>query len=258
MNAPAPLVTIRGLEKRFPNGTLALRELNMTIKDGEFLSLLGPSGCGKSTVLRMVAGLSQPSAGEIQLRPQSGDAGDSTDRVAFVFQEPTLMPWANVIRNVMLPLRIVGTPKAEAVERAREALAGVGLTGFEESYPRELSGGMKMRVSIARAIVTRPKVLLLDEPFAALDEITRLKLNNDLLDLWDKQRFTAIFVTHSVPEAVYLSQRILVMAARPGRVSCEYAVDGFDGRQTSDFRLSDDFQHHVRNVSLHLGEAMAA
>ncbi len=220
-----PLVSIRNVSKQFSNGTLAIRGVNLDIAAGEFLSLLGPSGCGKSTLLRIIAGLGAPSAGTIEWPTSSHDARGRAERqLGFVFQDPTLMPWANVIRNVMLPLTLAARrPRPRLSARAAEMIELVGLKGFEKAYPRELSGGMRMRVSIARALVTRPRILLMDEPFAALDEITRHKLNDDLLALWWQQRFTVVFVTHSVFELVYLSQRIVVMAARPGRVMADFA-----------------------------------
>ncbi|WP_018700912.1 ABC transporter ATP-binding protein [Amorphus coralli] len=214
-------VVLGGVTKRFSNGTTAIADLDLAVRQGEFLSLLGPSGCGKSTVLRLVAGLIEPSAGTIR-RPDEQNA----DRdIGFVFQEPTLMPWASAFTNVWLPLRLRGVSKRAARDRVMEALDGVGLAAFAGSYPRELSGGMKMRVSIARALVTEPRLLLLDEPFAALDEITRFRLNNDLLELWGRFGFTVVFVTHSVFESVYLSSRIAVMAARPGRIIRTLTVD---------------------------------
>jgi NitT/TauT family transport system ATP-binding protein len=217
------LIQLDRVEKRYGNGTLALQELSLDIAEHEFVSLLGPSGCGKSTALRMTAGLAPVTAGEIRW-PGSAGSDHSTD-ISFVFQEPTLMPWATVFHNVFLPLRLKGKSAAAAKAEVDDALATVGLTQFANVYPRELSGGMKMRVSIARAMVTHPKLLLMDEPFAALDEITRFKLNNDTLKLWQDKRFTTIFVTHSVYESVYLSNRIIVMAARPGRVVADIAID---------------------------------
>jgi NitT/TauT family transport system ATP-binding protein len=175
--------------------------------------------------------------------------------VGFVFQEPTLMPWATTIRNVMLPLRLGGLARGEAADRAAAALASVGLAGFEKHYPRALSGGMKMRASIARALVTQPKLLLMDEPFAALDEITRFRLNNDLLRLWEQQRFTAVFVTHSVFESVYLSQRVFVMAPRPGRIVADIAIAGPPSRDET-FRTSAEYAAQCRAVSAALEDAM--
>src|SRR6266567_3580148 len=209
---------LRRIERSFPNGVNALGPLDLDIAGGEFLSLLGPSGCGKSTALRIIAELLAPTGGELTW-PQG------KPRIGFVFQDPTLMPWAIVRDNVRLPLDLEGVPREEANARAESALARVGLSGFSASFPRVLSGGMRMRVSIARALVARPQLLLMDEPFAALDEISRDALNNDLLDLWRSHSWTVVFVTHSVYESVYLSNRIVVMAARPGRIVAEHAID---------------------------------
>ena len=241
--APA-LLSLRGVGKVFSNGVSALRDVDMTISEGDFLSLLGPSGCGKSTALRLIAGLSTPTSGMLDWR------GGALDRsqIGFVFQEPTLLPWANVFDNVWLPLRLKGVSRAKAAPMIMEMLERVHLAGFATAVPRELSGGMKMRVSIARAMVTRPRVLLMDEPFAALDEITRFKLNNDLLELWQDQRFTAVFVTHSVFESVFLSSRIVVMAARPGRVFDELAVDAPYPRDEA-FRTSPAYAALCRRAS---------
>ena len=194
-NAAAPVVALQGVDKVFANGTQALAGLDLAIGRHEFVSLLGPSGCGKSTVLRLIAGLARVSRGHIDW-----PGGEALGDIGFVFQDPTLMPWATVFDNVWLPLRLSGRKRAAVADKVAGALAMVGLEGFHQSYPRELSGGMKMRVSIARALVTEPKLLLMDEPFAALDEITRLKLNNDLLRLWESQGWTVVFVTHSVYE----------------------------------------------------------
>ena len=225
---------------------------------GTFLALLGPSGCGKSTLLRMIAGLDAPTAGRIEWPTALHDsAGRAEPEVGFVFQEPTLMPWASALANVALPLRLAGVARPEARRRAQEALDRVELGAFASAYPRALSGGMKMRVSIARALVTRPRVLLMDEPFAALDEITRFKLNNDLLELWRAERFTAIFVTHSVFESVYLAERVVVMAARPGRVAADVAVDAPAVRDEA-FRTSADYATQCRRVTQCLTAAMAA
>jgi NitT/TauT family transport system ATP-binding protein len=238
----AALLTLRGVGKVFSNGVTALDNVDMTIGEGDFVSLLGPSGCGKSTALRLIAGLSTPTSGSID-RP--GAAGDA---VGFVFQEPTLLPWASVFDNVWLPLRLKGVSKAKAAPAVMEMLERVHLHRFASAVPRELSGGMKMRVSIARALVTRPRVLLMDEPFAALDEITRFKLNNDLLDLWQDQRFTTVFVTHSVFESAFLSNRIIVMAARPGRVFQELPVEAPYPRDEA-FRTSPDYAALCREAS---------
>jgi NitT/TauT family transport system ATP-binding protein len=256
--ATRPLVSIRNVSKQFANGTVAIRGVNLDLHDGEFVSLLGPSGCGKSTLLRIIAGLGAPSAGTIEWPSSAHDAaGEAHPDLGFVFQDPTLMPWANALKNTMLPLTLAGVGKSEAEQGSAEMLALVGLKGFEKSYPRELSGGMKMRVSIARALVTHPKILLMDEPFAALDEITRHKLNDDLLALWWQNRFTAVFVTHSVFESVYLSQRIVVMAARPGRVMADLANEAPYPRDAL-FRTSADYAHLCRVASGTLREAIAA
>ncbi len=257
-SAARPLIAMRGVSKQFANGTLAVRDVNLDLRQGEFVSLLGPSGCGKSTLLRMVSGLSQPSAGEIDWPQNAHDAYGHAERdpdLGFVFQDPTLMPWARAIGNVAMPLILKGMRKVEAHERSAEMLALVGLKGFEKSFPRELSGGMKMRVSIARALVTKPRLLLMDEPFAALDEITRHKLNDDLLELWWRNRFTAVFVTHSVFESVYLSQRIVVMAARPGRVIADLDVSAPYPRSDT-FRTSAAYADLCRMASDKLKEAI--
>jgi NitT/TauT family transport system ATP-binding protein len=211
----AALLSLSNISKRFPTGTEALRDLSFAVAPGEFVSLLGPSGCGKSTALRIAAGL---------LAPGSGTVTRDTSEIGFVFQDPTLMPWADALANTRLPLDLKAVPRAQADTTARAALAQVGLSGFESSFPRELSGGMKMRVSIARALAAKPKLLLLDEPFAALDEITRNQLGDDLLRLWRETGFTILFVTHSISESSYLSQRVLVMRPRPGRIIADLAL----------------------------------
>jgi NitT/TauT family transport system ATP-binding protein len=251
-----PVVALRGVGKTFPSGTIALAGLDLEVHDGEFLSLLGPSGCGKSTALRIIAGLSEPTRGMIEWPPVPA-AAESERRLGFVFQEPTLMPWASVFNNVLLPLKLKGAPAKQAAERVAAALDRVGLQKFQNAYPRELSGGMRMRASIARALVTEPALLLMDEPFAALDEITRFKLNNDLLQVWQALRTTVVFVTHSVFESVYLSSRIVLMAARPGRVFTELAVDAPYPRDQS-FRTSAEYAAHCRRASEELARAMAA
>ncbi len=247
------VVALRGVAKTFASGTRALDGLDLDVRPGEFISLLGPSGCGKSTALRLIAGLSEPTAGTIAWG--SGAAASAAHEIGFVFQEPTLMPWTTVARNVDLPLRLNGASSAEAAPRVSAVLDRVGLAGFRDAYPRELSGGMKMRVSIARALVTDPDLLLMDEPFAALDEITRFKLNNDLLELWRALRKTVVFVTHSVFESVYLSHRIVVMTPRPGRVFKELVVDAPYPRQES-FRTSAEYAGYCRLVSQALSQAM--
>jgi NitT/TauT family transport system ATP-binding protein len=246
----SPLLVLRDVGKTFSNGVTALSHVDLTIREGDFLSLLGPSGCGKSTALRLIAGLSSPTVGLLDWRKALDDGC-----IGFVFQEPTLLPWASVFDNVWLPLRLRGISRRKAAADVHEMLERVHLTGFERAVPRELSGGMKMRVSIARALVTRPRLLLMDEPFAALDEITRFKLNNDLLELWQAERFTTIFVTHSVFESVFLSSRIVVMAARPGRVFDEVDVEAPYPRDET-FRTSPDYAALCRRTSDVLVRAM--
>lgn len=251
--ADAPLVDLSGVGKTFDNGTTALAGVDLTVARGEFLSLLGPSGCGKSTILRLVAGLDTPSVGTLEV---AADADGTRPEVGFVFQEPTLMPWARVFDNVWLPLRLKGVGRRAARETVMTALESVGLEEFEGAFPRELSGGMKMRVSIARALATNPTILLMDEPFAALDEITRFRLNDDLLRLWDARGWTVIFVTHSVFESVYLSTRIAVMKPRPGRVVDTIEIDEPSPR-AADFRTSARYGDLARRTSDALQVAMA-
>jgi NitT/TauT family transport system ATP-binding protein len=256
--APArPLLRLTGVSKTFANETVALDGVDLTIKPGEFVTLLGPSGCGKSTLLHLIAGLVAPSAGSIDWPQSSYDVHGEPDRLlGFVFQEPTLLPWCSVFENVYLPLKLAGAGKSAVRERIMSVIAQVGLTRFANAYPRELSGGMRMRVSIARALVTNPRILLMDEPFAALDEITRTKLNNDLLALFARQHLTVIFVTHSVYESVYLSSRVVVMSARPGRISCEIAIDTPYPRD-EEFRTSSLYNDYCRRASDALRRAMA-
>jgi NitT/TauT family transport system ATP-binding protein len=249
--AGASAVSLRGVGKTYANGVVALEQLDLDVWPGEFLSLLGPSGCGKSTALRIIAGLSEPVGGTVTW-PRSEISEGARD-IGFVFQEPTLMPWATVASNVRLPLDLQRVDTSAAAPRVEAALARVGLTEFAGVYPRELSGGMRMRASIARALVTEPTLLLMDEPFAALDEITRFKLNDDLLSLWANLRKTVIFVTHSVFESVYLSSRIVVMTPRPGRVFTEVKIEAPYPRDRR-FRTSAEYGTLCRRVS----EALAA
>ena len=248
MTAAAPAVEIVSAEKTYANGTRALLPVTLSVREGEFLTLLGPSGCGKSTLLKMVAGLLPPSQGRVLLWGQPVDQAEgSGHRLSFVFQEPTLMPWARVQANVRLPLDLARVPRKEADQRVSRALQLVGLDTFGHSLPRELSGGMQMRASIARGLVTEPRLLLMDEPFGALDEITRNRLDSDLLDLWQRQKLTVIFVTHSIYEAVYLSNRVLVMAARPGRIASEVTIAEPYPRAT-DFRVSTAFSLYAKQL----------
>ncbi|MBY2948471.1 ABC transporter ATP-binding protein [Rhizobium leguminosarum] len=251
-----PLVVMQSVSKVFSSGTTALSGMSLTVESGEFISLLGPSGCGKSTALRIIAGLGDITAGKIDW-PSSriNSKGLPEGDIGFVFQEPTLMPWKTVFGNVYLPLKLRGISKAEARGRITEALATVSLQDFADAYPRELSGGMKMRVSIARALVTKPKLLLMDEPFAALDEITRQKLNDDVLRLWKATGITVIFVTHSVFESAYLSNRIVVMKARPGRVHADFPLTTSLERD-SRYRTSEQYRQACEKASRSLIEAM--
>jgi len=249
---------LHGICKRFGSGVAALDPIDLDIDRGEFLSLLGPSGCGKTTLLRIIAGLSEPSAGQrrLALAAARGDPA-ARGRIGFVFQDPTLMPWSTVLGNVLLPFRLAGRVGAAERERAAAELEAVGLAGFERAYPRQLSGGMRMRVSIARALVTDPDLLLLDEPFAALDEITRMALNDDLLRLWESRRATVVFVTHSVFESVYLSTRIAVMTARPGHIAADLVV-GLPQPRERGLRTAPEYAAVCAAVSVHLGRAMAS
>jgi NitT/TauT family transport system ATP-binding protein len=243
-----PAVEVLSVEKTYPNGTQALLPVNLTVQEGEFITLLGPSGCGKSTLLKMVAGLLGPSDGRLLLwRKPVADVESTGHRLSFVFQEATLMPWASVMANVRLPLDLAGVPRPQAEARVRAALLLVGLEKFETNLPRELSGGMQMRVSIARGLVTEPTLLLMDEPFGALDEITRNRLDAELLDLWRGKKLTVIFVTHSIYEAVYLSNRVIVMAARPGRIVEEVLIDEPYPRG-ADFRVSTSFSQYAKRL----------
>lgn len=256
--ADRAVVSMRNVSKMFSNGTLALSDMSLDVMRGEFLSLLGPSGCGKSTALRIIAGLGGPSTGTIDWPSSRINArGLPEGDVGFVFQEPTLMPWQTVFGNVYLPLRLKGVSKSEARPHVMATLASVGLADFEKSYPRELSGGMKMRVSIARALVTRPTLLLMDEPFAALDEITRQKLNDDVLKLWRNSGITVIFVTHSVFESAFLSNRIVVMKARPGQVFSDMPISTSSMRDEN-YRTSEEYRAVTDKVSRALHDAIHA
>ncbi len=243
MSAQTIAVEVRAAEKVFPNGVRALDPIDLVVRDGEIVTLVGPSGCGKSTLLRLIAGLVQPSAGRIRLSPEAQSAG-----LAFVFQNPTLMPWASVDRNVRLPLDLSNVERAQAQNRVRHALELVGLNEFARFYPRELSGGMQMRASIARALVTGQRMLLMDEPFGALDEITRNRLDRDVSELCAREKLTMLFVTHSIYEAVFLSSRVLVMSARPGRILQEVAIDEPQPRRDA-FRTTEKFARQSAALS---------
>lgn len=252
MSDGAGHITLQRVDKRFSAGVLALHDVSLRVGEVEFVALLGPSGCGKSTILRLAAGLESPTRGTVE-SPATRVGGSST---AFVFQEPTLMPWASVFDNVWLPLRLAGMSRAQAEHPVRTMLRNVGLDEFAQAYPAELSGGMKMRASIARALVTQPLALLMDEPFAALDEITRSRINIDLLAWCAARPLSVLFVTHSVFEAVFLSQRVLVMSPRPGHIVAEVAVDQPYPRDRS-FRTSAAYLAACREVSNALEAAPA-
>ncbi len=256
------VVDVRGAGKTYPDGTRALAPVHLAVSSREFVTLLGPSGCGKSTLLKMVAGLLEPSEGEVRLWSGSQSAATQVSKaagrkLAFVFQDATLMPWSRVRGNVRLPLDLAGVPRDDADRRVDDALKLVGLQGFDRHYPRQLSGGMQMRASIARALVMEPNLLLLDEPFGALDEITRTRLDADLLDLWWRRSLTVMFVTHSIYEAVFLSTRVVVMAARPGRVLREVLIDEPFPRAEA-FRVSQKFLSCCKELSELLAEAAAS
>lgn len=240
-----PIISMDRVSKQFGKSVLAVDKMSLDIHEGEFITFLGPSGCGKSTALKMIAGLLPVTSGSISITPPDED---SEQDLGFVFQEPTLMPWGTVFDNVFLPLRLVGVKRPDAESRVMEALKEVGLSRFAGSYPRELSGGMKMRVSVARAMVTRPRILLMDEPFAALDEMTRSKLNDDVMRLAQEHKLTVIFVTHSVFESVYLSTRVVIMAARPGRLTADMPLET-PWPRSDEWRISPEFSAEARRVS---------
>jgi NitT/TauT family transport system ATP-binding protein len=251
-----PIIRVQEVGKRYGNGTVALDRTSLDIWAGDFVTLIGPSGCGKSTLLRILAGLGGVTAGRVSWWGTPTPVLDRGDqKLAFVFQDATLMPWARVDENVALPLELKGQLGAAAIrDKVAQVLDLVGLGAFGRSYPRELSGGMQMRVSIARALVTEPDLMLMDEPFGALDEMTRNKLNDDLLRIQHERGLTVVFVTHSLHEAVYLSSRVVVMAARPGRVIDELAVDaGYPRGQA--FRLSTGYLSHMTHLSNALDRA---
>lgn len=240
-----PLVVAAGLDKCFPSGVQALCDLNLAISRGQFVSIVGPSGCGKSTFLRLVAGLDAPTSGQLRV-------GDHDPLgLAFVFQDATLLPWRSVARNITLPLEL---RRATDDAHVAQTLALVGLTDFAAAYPAQLSGGMRMRVSIARALVTRPQILLLDEPFGALDEITRQRLNEELARLWQEDRWTGLFVTHNVSEAVFLSQRVLVLSARPGRILADIPIP-FPYPRSPYLRSAPEFIRLAQGISRQLARA---
>jgi NitT/TauT family transport system ATP-binding protein len=240
----APILSFRGVGKRFPDGTTALDGVDFRVPAGEFVSVVGPSGCGKSTLLRIASGLSQVSAGALQV---------NTDKIGYVFQDPTLLPWRTVQGNVELFAELRRLPRDERRRRANDAIKLVGLSDFAGHRPRALSGGMRMRVSLARSLTLQPELFLFDEPFGALDEIARERLNDELLHLYLTQRFTALFVTHSVMEAVFMSTRVLVMSGRPGRVRRDFAVP-FEYPRSPRLRFEERFARLAGQVSAYLRE----
>jgi NitT/TauT family transport system ATP-binding protein len=244
------VLTVSHVGRRFPGGVEALRDTSLQLDESDFVALLGPSGCGKSTLLRLIAGLDHPDSGRLDWDngpPAPGDIG-------YVFQDATLLPWATAEDNVFLPLRLRGLTRQAAMPRVQAALHGVGLSGFEKARPRQLSGGMRMRVSIARALVTKPRLLLMDEPFAALDEFTRHKLQADLLDVWHQAGCTVVFVTHSIYEAAFLARRIVLMTPRPGRIDREIASNLTVGPET---RLDPAYAALVTRITHGMGDALA-
>lgn len=245
-------LSLTNITHQFADGVRALVDVNFEVPAGQFAALLGPSGCGKSTLLRIAAGLLPPSAGRVRI-----DAGARAAVLSFVFQDATLMPWASVFDNVWLPLRLQGVSRAAARTAVTAQLHAMGLIDRAAAFPHQLSGGMRMRVSIARALVTQPDLLLMDEPFAALDEITRQRLNDDLLALWHRRRFTTVFVTHSVFEAVYLAERVCIMSARPGRIGADLAV-GKAYPRAAEWRTQADFGERCRGASAALVDSYAA
>jgi NitT/TauT family transport system ATP-binding protein len=249
----APLVELVDVGKTYASGAVAVEGLSLALAEGEFVSLLGPSGCGKSTALRMIAGLTAPTTGSVR-RDWDADPNSARQPIGCVFQDPTLMPWASLWKNVALPLRLAGAGRAAARRKVAEALAMVGLIDFADASPRQLSGGMRMRAALARALVTDPRLVALDEPLAALDEISRNRLNDELLTLWRARRWTMLFITHSVFESVYLSTRILVMSSRPGRIVDDIAID-LPTERTAETRTTPRYMELCRRVSAALSKA---
>ncbi|GAB2550421.1 ABC transporter ATP-binding protein [Leucobacter ruminantium] len=237
---PFDRIRVEGASKVYPNGTVALSPVDLNIRDREFVSLLGPSGCGKSTLLRVIAGLIDPSEGDVKI---NGDA-----QRAFVFQDPTMLPWRNVEKNARLLLELENIPREERERRVSDALELVGLAGFEKSYPRGLSGGMRMRLSLARALALQPELFLMDEPFSALDEITREVMQLELLRIWQERGFTSVFVTHNLFEAVFLSHRVVVMSPRPGRIVKVFDIP-FEYPRKEELRADPEFQALCQEIS---------
>jgi NitT/TauT family transport system ATP-binding protein len=247
-----PEVDLANVAKRYADGPAVLEAVNLTIFKGEFVSIVGPSGCGKSTLLKLISGLTMPSAGTVRVDGMTPK--NARETISYIFQDATLLPWRTVRRNVALALELEGASSHGREEKTGALLDLVGLRAVADAYPRELSGGMKMRVSIARALATNPRLLLLDEPFAALDEMSRDRLNEEILRLRSEQKWTAVFVTHSVAEAVFLSTRIVVLSPNPGRIYAELPVE-FPHPRTMDLRTAPEYEALVGHVSHTLREA---
>lgn len=242
----APALRFDKVSMHYPDGTVALDGVDLTLAPGEFVSVVGPSGCGKSTLLKLASGLETHTAGEIWVDRAS---------LGYTFQDATLLPWRTVLPNVELLMELRGVPAAERRRIALEQIDLVGLTGFENHYPKRLSGGMRMRASLARSLALNPGVFMFDEPFGALDEITRERLIDELIDLYLRKGFTGLFITHSIPEAVYLSSRVVVMSRRPGRIIAEFAVP-FDWPRRPDLRWNPEFTRLAGEVSVALRRAI--
>jgi len=252
-----PVIEAEGLDLTFHTAdgpVQALSDVSLTIGEGEFVSFIGPSGCGKTTFLRVIAALEEPTGGSITVNGMSPDEARRARAYGYVFQAAGLYPWRTIAGNVKLPLEIMGMPRAEQEDRAARVLELVELKGFERKYPWQLSGGMQQRASIARALAFDASILLMDEPFGALDEITRNRLDQDLLDLWWKRKLTVVFVTHSIYEAVFLSTRVVVMSAQPGRILRDIAIDAPYPRDEN-FRVSDEFTAYARELQGLLADA---
>lgn len=243
------LVELNHVTKVYGSGKTAVQNVNLTIQENEFVSFVGPSGCGKSTIFKMIAGLIEPTQGSLKIL--GTEKQQKTTEIGYVFQDATLLPWRTVLQNVMLPLEFFPLNKAEKQEKAYQALELVGLKEYGKSLPRELSGGMRMRVSIARALVAKPKLLLMDEPFGALDEITRQNLQSELLRIWESEKMTVLFITHNVFESVYLSTRIAVMTGSPGKIESVLDVPLPFPRE-DETRSTHAFSDMVARVSRHL------
>ena len=248
--APSPLIRMRGVGVVYPSAqgpVNTLTGVDLAVADGEFVALLGPTGCGKSTLLRLVSDLLRPTSGQIEVRGQPAAAARRANEFGFVFQEPALLPWRSALENVRLPLEVVDYPASDRQARCESLLEMVGLTRFRGHYPHELSGGMKQRVAIVRALAWNPSILLMDEPFSALDELTKAQLQDDLLDLWASEKKTVLFVTHNISEAVYLADRVVVMSAHPGRIARTVTID-LPRPRTADLRETLPFLALVREA----------